>query len=70
MLKKIMMSAALVALVGSAAMAQSYDPETGSGNIVPNTGGEGSGVAGMSNNALSSDAYAYENEQPTLRHNQ
>jgi hypothetical protein len=37
MLKKIMMGTALAALVASSAMAQSYQPEWGSGNIVPNT---------------------------------
>jgi hypothetical protein len=35
MLKKLMMSAALAATIGAPAMAQSYDPSMGSGNIVP-----------------------------------
>ena len=36
MLKKLIMSAGFVALIASSAMAQSYQPEWGSGNIVPN----------------------------------
>jgi hypothetical protein len=68
MLKKLMLGAVLAALVGSSAIAQSYDPETGSGNVVPNTGGEGSGVAGLSNNAPPSEAYPY--EHPAIRHQQ
>lgn len=37
MLKKLMMGAGFVALIATSAMAQSYQPEVGSGNIVPNT---------------------------------
>ena len=36
MLKKIMLGAAVAALMASSAMAQSYDPSVGSGNIVKN----------------------------------
>jgi len=39
MLKKITMGAVFAALVASSAMAQSYQPEWGSGNIVPGSGG-------------------------------
>jgi hypothetical protein len=35
--KKMMTGAVLAAVLGSSALAQSYDPEAGSGNIVPNT---------------------------------
>lgn len=36
MLKKIMLGAAVAGLMASSAMAQSYDPSVGSGNIVKN----------------------------------
>ena len=36
MLKKIMIGAGLAAIVATSAMAQSYQPEVGSGNIGPN----------------------------------
>jgi hypothetical protein len=36
MLKKIMLGAAVAALLASSAMAQSYDPSAGTGNIVKN----------------------------------
>ncbi len=36
MLKKIMIGAGLATIVATSAMAQSYQPEVGSGNIVPN----------------------------------
>ena len=39
MLKKIIIGAAFSALIASSAMAQSYQPEWGSGNIVPGPNG-------------------------------
>ena len=35
MLKKIMMGVALAAVIGTPALAQSYNPSVGSGNLVP-----------------------------------
>jgi hypothetical protein len=37
MLKKIMIGAGLATILATSAMAQSYQPEVGSGNITPNT---------------------------------
>jgi opacity protein-like surface antigen len=38
-MKKLLMGAALVAVLASPAFAQAYDPDFGSGNIVPGPGG-------------------------------
>ena len=38
MMKIILLGAGVAALLASSAMAQSYDPSVGSGNIVPDTG--------------------------------
>lgn len=55
MLKKLIIGMGLTAIVATSAMAQSYQPEVGSGNIVPkNTGG-----APAYYNYRGSDAYAY-----------
>lgn len=71
MLKKIIIGAAFSALIASSAMAQSYQPEWGSGNIVPGPNGgfvstpydrERFGVPG----AYSGGPYAY--ERPTVHH--
>ena len=57
MLKKLMMGAGLVVLIATSAMAQSYQPGVGSGNIVPNTSPAPS-IPAMRD--LSPDAYAYQ----------
>ena len=62
MLKKIMIGAGLATLLATTAMAQSYQPEVGSGNIVPkqeynNTLRSGSMRAGT-------DAFAFERTTP------
>ena len=40
-MKIILLGAGVAALLASSAMAQSYDPAVGSGNIVPDTGYDG-----------------------------
>ncbi len=57
MLKKLMMGAGFVALIATSAMAQSYQPGVGSGNIVPNTSPAPS-IPAMRDYAP--DAYAYQ----------
>ena len=52
MMKKLVMGAALAALLGSAALAQSYDPDEGGGNINPP-------VASLQGQQAPNDAYAY-----------
>jgi hypothetical protein len=64
MLKKLMMGAGFVALIATSAMAQSYQPEWGSGNIVPNTSPAPS-ISAMRDSAP--DAYAYQ-PAPRQRH--
>ncbi len=53
MLKKLMIGAALAAMIGAPAMAQSYDPSIGSGNIVRGHGHMYSG------STVPSDSYGY-----------
>jgi hypothetical protein len=71
MLKKITMGAVFAALMASSALAQSYQPEWGSGNIVPGSSGGfvsspndaqgfGAPYAGAYLGTPSSRAYAYE----------
>ncbi len=48
-MKKIMLALAFAAVVATPALAQSYDPNVGSGNIVPQA---------YLNNANGNDAYA------------
>jgi hypothetical protein len=57
MLKKLMMGAGFAALIATSAMAQSYQPEWGSGNIVPNTSPAPS-ISAMRDSAP--DAYVYQ----------
>jgi hypothetical protein len=52
MLKKLVMGAALAALLGTAALAQSYDPDEGGGNINPP-------FASLQGQQTSNGAYAY-----------
>jgi opacity protein-like surface antigen len=56
-MKKLLMGAALVALLASPALAQSYNPNLGSGNIVPEPGGAYNTPTGDANWG-SDDAYA------------
>ena len=75
MLKNIMIGAAVSALMASSAMAQSYQPEWGSGNIVPGSSGGfvsspyaeqfGGPYAGVYVGTPYSRAYAY--ERPAYR---
>ena len=52
MLKKLVMGAALAALLGTAALAQSYDPDEGSGNVNPP-------VASLQGQQAPNDAFAF-----------
>ena len=52
MLKKLVIGAALAALLGTAALAQSYDPDEGGGNINPP-------VASLQGAQTGTGAYAY-----------
>jgi hypothetical protein len=52
MLKKLVIGAALAALLGTAALAQSYDPDEGGGNINPP-------VASLQGQQAPNDAYAF-----------
>jgi hypothetical protein len=52
MIKKFVIGAALAALLGTAAIAQSYDPDEGSGNINPP-------VASLQGQQAPNDAYAF-----------
>ena len=78
MLKMMILGTGVAALLASSAMAQSYDPENGSGNIVPNTNYSQTGptasqpyfgsepyVGRRSARAYQPDSYAY---QPAPRH--
>jgi hypothetical protein len=51
MLKKIMIGAGLATILATSAMAQSYQPEWGSGNIAPGTGAQ-SGITTRGENAF------------------
>ncbi|HEY6023231.1 MAG TPA: hypothetical protein VIV34_03535 [Pseudolabrys sp.] len=59
MLKIMMIGTGLAAILASSAMAQSYQPEVGSGNIVPKQEYNTTFRSGT-------DAYAY--ERPVLHH--
>jgi hypothetical protein len=52
MIKKIVMGAALAALLGTTALAQSYDPDEGGGNINPP-------VAALQGQQAPNNAYAF-----------
>jgi hypothetical protein len=58
MLKKLMIGAAFVAMLAAPALAQSYDPELGSGNVL--AGPNGGGVGGPTEPGLFGGPYAYE----------
>ena len=59
MLKKIMIGAGLAAIVATSAMAQSYQPEVGSGNITPKS---------EYNNSLRSGENSFAFERTAPRH--
>lgn len=63
MLKKMMIGAGLAVVVATSAMAQSYQPEVGSGNIVPNTNQQQSSTL-----RSGSGAFAYERTAPHQHH--
>lgn len=67
--KKIMMSIGVAALVitSTSVMAQSYQPEVGSGNIVRKEGGP---VTSQRFGAPFADAYAYAYAKPAPHHRQ
>jgi hypothetical protein len=65
MLNKLMAGTAFVALLASSAMAQSYDPSAGTGNIVRDPSVRYSGII-MPNSFR--DAYAYEKPGYRDRH--
>ena len=52
MLKKLVMGAALAALLGTTALAQSYDPDEGTGNVNPP-------VASLQGQQAPDSAFAY-----------
>jgi hypothetical protein len=60
MLKKIMISAGLATIIATSAMAQSYQPEVGSGNITPKKE--------YSNGMLRSGENAFAFERSTSHH--
>ena len=66
MLKKIIIGAAFSALIASSAMAQSYQPEWGSGNIVAGSSGGFVTVPYGTERFGEPGAYAY--ERPTVHH--
>jgi len=62
MLKTLMIGAALAAMIGAPAMAQSYDPSVGSGNIVRGHGHMYSGST-VPGHRYGSDRYGYDTSE-------
>ena len=56
MLKKLLIGAGIATIVATSAMAQSYQPEVGSGNIIPNANQQPSSET----YGRGIDAYAYQ----------
>jgi hypothetical protein len=71
MLKKIMIGAGLATIIATSAMAQSFQPEVGSGNITPDKNQPYSGAMKSSNWRSGTDAYAFERTAPHkhIQHN-